>query len=34
MKISVEWLKEYVDIPETLEQLEEDLTMEGLWWRA
>jgi phenylalanyl-tRNA synthetase beta chain len=30
MKISIEWLKEYVDINESPEQLKEDLTMIGL----
>jgi phenylalanyl-tRNA synthetase beta chain len=30
MKISIEWLKEYVDIPESLEKLKDDLTMSGL----
>ena len=30
MKISVEWLKEYVDLPGTLGQLKENLTMAGL----
>jgi hypothetical protein len=30
MKISVEWLKEYIDIPETPEKLQEDLSMKGL----
>ncbi len=30
MKVSVEWLKEYVDIPESPEKLKEDLTMVGL----
>lgn len=30
MKISLEWLKEYVDVPETAARLKEDLTMSGL----
>jgi phenylalanyl-tRNA synthetase beta chain len=30
MKISVEWLKQYVDIPQSPEKLKEDLTMVGL----
>jgi phenylalanyl-tRNA synthetase beta chain len=30
MKISVEWLKEYVDLPETTATLKEDLTLSGL----
>ena len=30
MKISIEWLKEYVEIPESLEKLRDDLTMAGL----
>ncbi len=30
MKISVEWLKEYVDLPESPARLKEDLTMAGL----
>src|SRR5216117_767027 len=30
MKISVEWLKDYVEIRETPEQLKDDLTMLGL----
>jgi phenylalanyl-tRNA synthetase beta chain len=30
MKISIEWLKEYVDIPESPDKLKEDLTMIGL----
>ncbi len=30
MKISVEWLKEYVDIKESPEKLKEDLSMIGL----
>lgn len=30
MKISVEWLKEYVDLPESAARLKDDLTMTGL----
>jgi phenylalanyl-tRNA synthetase beta chain len=30
MKISIEWLREYVQIPESPEQLKQDLTMIGL----
>ncbi len=30
MRISIEWLKDYVDIPESPEKLKEDLTMSGL----
>ena len=30
MKISIEWLKEYVDILESPEKLKEDLSMIGL----
>jgi phenylalanyl-tRNA synthetase beta chain len=30
MKISIEWLKEYVDVPEDLERLKQDLSMIGL----
>jgi phenylalanyl-tRNA synthetase beta chain len=30
MKISIEWLKEYVDISESVEKLRDDLTMAGL----
>jgi hypothetical protein len=30
MKISIEWLKEYVDIRESPEKLKEDLSMIGL----
>lgn len=30
MKISVEWLQEYVEVPESPHQLKEDLTMIGL----
>jgi phenylalanyl-tRNA synthetase beta chain len=30
MKISIEWLKEYVEIPEDVEKLKQDLTMSGL----
>ncbi len=30
MKISIEWLQEYIDLPEDLARLREDLTMSGL----
>jgi phenylalanyl-tRNA synthetase beta chain len=30
MKISMEWLREYVSLPESAETLKEDLTMIGL----
>ncbi|MDR1728828.1 MAG: phenylalanine--tRNA ligase subunit beta [Acidobacteriota bacterium] len=30
MKISIEWLKEYVDLPESPERLKADLSMQGL----
>jgi len=30
MKISMEWLREYVDVPETPAKLQEDLSMKGL----
>ena len=30
MKISLEWLKDYIDVPESPVQLKEDLTMAGL----
>ena len=30
MKISLEWLRDYVEIRETPEQLKDDLTMVGL----
>ncbi len=30
MKISIEWLRDYIDIPEGLEKLQSDLTMSGL----
>ncbi len=30
MKISMEWLKDYVDVPESPEKLKEDLSMSGL----
>ena len=30
MKMSLEWLREYVDVPETAARLKEDLTMAGL----
>ena len=30
MKISLEWLKEYVDVRESPEKLKEDLSMVGL----
>ncbi len=30
MKISMEWLREYVDVPESAHKLKEDLTMAGL----
>jgi phenylalanyl-tRNA synthetase beta chain len=30
MKISLEWLRDYIDIPESPARLKEDLTMAGL----